>query len=155
MFLSLLASAGVVLLINCRPEIARQKWNKEWGPLVPHKTFPTDCGLCHTTEAWGVLREDFSFDHTAKTGYVLQGAHAQAACLRCHNDRGPVSAYLARGCGGCHPDPHASTLGMDCEKCHEQTSWRPTGSIADHARTGFHLVAEADTGFLHGLNGSR
>ncbi len=132
---------GAVLVINCRPEIPRQQWNRQWGPIVPHKTFPADCGLCHTTEGWGVLRADFSFDHTAQTGYVLAGAHAQAACLRCHNDRGPVSAYLARGCGGCHPDPHASSLGMDCEKCHEQTSWRPTGSIADHARTGFHLVA--------------
>jgi hypothetical protein len=140
-FLGLLAAAGAVLVLNCRPEVSRQKWNSQWGPLVPHKTFPADCGLCHTTEGWGVLREDFSFDHTARTGYVLAGAHADAACLRCHNDRGPVTAYLARGCGGCHPDPHASSLGLDCEKCHEQTSWRPTGSIADHARTGFHLVA--------------
>ena len=140
-FAGVLVTAGVVFITNCRPEVPRQNWNRQWGPLVPHKTFPGDCGICHVTQRWDLVRADFSFDHKAQTGYSLVGAHAYAACLRCHNDRGPVKAYLARGCGGCHPDPHASSLGLDCEKCHEQTNWRPTGSIADHARTGFHLIA--------------
>jgi hypothetical protein len=139
--LALLGVLGAVFLLNCRPEVSRQRWSEQWGPIVPHKTFPTDCGLCHTTEGWDVVKDDFSFDHSAETGYVLEGAHADATCLRCHNDRGPVSFYVARGCGGCHPDPHASALGQNCERCHEQRNWRPTGSIADHARTGFHLVA--------------
>ena len=89
--------------------------------------------LCHVTEGWDVLRKDFSFDHEKVTGYPLQ-AHAEAACLRCHNDRGPVQFY-ARGCGGCHPDPHTSSLGLNCERCHGQPNWRPTGLIAEHART--------------------
>jgi hypothetical protein len=62
-----------------------------------------------------------------------------AACLGCHNDRGPVQVYVNRGCGGCHPDPHTATLGLDCQRCHEQTSWRPTGLIVEHARTRFPL----------------
>lgn len=47
--------------------------------------------------------------------------------------------YLARGCGGCHIDPHKSALGLDCLRCHEQESWRPRGLIAEHARTRFPL----------------
>lgn len=115
-------------------------WDEEdWGPLVPHRTFPGNCGLCHVPERWDVLREDFTFDHGKETGHALEGAHASAACLRCHNDRGPVAAYVARGCGGCHADPHSGSLGLNCERCHGPTTWRPTGLIAEHARTSFPL----------------
>jgi hypothetical protein len=145
-----LAVLGVVVLLNCRAQEPRHAWSQRWGPLVSHKTFPGDCGLCHVTQRWDVLRADFSFDHETQAGYPLKGAHAGAACLRCHNDRGPVAAYVARGCGGCHPDPHASTLGLDCERCHEQTGWAPTGLIAEHARTrlpllGPHAVAPCES----------
>jgi hypothetical protein len=136
---ALLAAALCLLLVNCETLAPRNGWQKRWGPLVPHRTFPGDCGLCHVAERWDLLRPDFTFDHQKSTGYPLEGAHARAACLRCHNDRGPVSAYAARGCGGCHPDPHQSTLGLDCTRCHEQTTWRPTGLIAEHARTRFPL----------------
>jgi hypothetical protein len=142
MFLILpLAAAGIMFVINCRPDVPRESWSKRWGPLVPHRTFPGDCSICHVTERWDILRKDFSFDHKNKTGYPLEGAHAEAACLRCHNDRGPVMAYVNRGCGGCHPDPHTSALGLDCERCHGQMDWTPTGLIAEHNRTRFHLVA--------------
>jgi hypothetical protein len=128
-----------IILVNCRPNGPRQGWSRKWGPLVPHKSFPGDCGICHVPDRWDVLRDDFSFDHEKQTGYPLEGAHAEAACLRCHNDRGPVQAYVMRGCGGCHPDPHTATLGLDCRRCHEQTSWQPTGLIAEHAQTRFPL----------------
>lgn len=111
-----------------------------FGPLVPHDTFPGDCGLCHVPERWDVLRDDFAFDHEAETGVALEGAHTQAACLRCHNDRGPVQQYVARGCSGCHVDPHAGRLGTDCAHCHHQVDWRPTGMIAEHATTRFPLT---------------
>ena len=130
---------AAVALLNCRLDAPRQGWSSRWGPLVSHKTFPGDCGICHVTERWDVLRKDFSFNHEKQTGHPLEGAHATAACLRCHNDRGPVASFAARGCGGCHPDPHTSSLGLDCTRCHEQTSWRPTGLIAEHARTRFPL----------------
>ncbi len=127
-------------LVNCRSEGPQQGWNKKkWGPVVPHHRFPADCGLCHVPNRWDVLRDDFSLDHEKETGYPLEGAHAQAACLRCHNDRGPVQVYVSRGCGGCHPDPHTDSLGLDCQRCHEQTSWRPTGLIVKHAQTRFPL----------------
>ncbi len=112
--------------------------------MVPHKKFSKDCSLCHVAKRWDVLRSDFSFNHRKETGYALLGAHEQAACLRCHNDRGPIKAYLSRGCGGCHVDPHKATLGLDCERCHDQTVWTRPGrqgqKVADHARTRFPLT---------------
>ena len=120
------------------------RWNKDWGPLVPHTTFPRDCSLCHVSRRWDVLREDFKFDHLKETGHKLEGAHADASCLRCHNDRGPARLFSARGCGGCHIDPHKSTMGRDCTRCHGQESWqlRTTQGrqVADHARTRFPLT---------------
>ncbi|MEW6743408.1 MAG: hypothetical protein AB1486_11680 [Planctomycetota bacterium] len=143
-----LVIAGVVVLA-CVGSTPQEEWDPGFGPLVPHESFPGDCTICHTTESWYPLREDFSFDHLARTGVALEGAHAQAHCLRCHNDRGPVQAYVARGCGGCHPDPHEATLGSDCKQCHSQLSWEPIGMVGQHARTrfplsGVHLAVACD-----------
>jgi len=136
-----LVSAGFIW--GCRlvaAPVPRQGWDEErWGPLVPHTKCPGDCGLCHVPERWDVLREDFRFDHEKETGHKLEGAHAGAACLRCHNDRGPVKQFLERGCGGCHVDPHEGALGTDCAHCHRQDSWAPVGLVAVHARTRFPL----------------
>ncbi len=135
-----LLALGVLLATCGSTLIARHDWSDEWGPLVPHKTFPGDCSLCHVSDGWHVLRKDFEFDHAAQTSVDLRGAHARAACLRCHNDFGPVSAYVARGCAGCHTDVHRSQLGNDCTRCHNESSWRPTGLIAEHAQTRFPLI---------------
>lgn len=134
-----LAVVLMLLLVRCDALFPRQSWNLEWGTMVPHKTFPGDCGVCHVPERWDIIREDFAFDHEKETGYALEGAHNLAACLRCHNDRGPVTIYLARGCGGCHVDPHQGTLGIECQGCHNQDSFEPTGLVTDHARTRFPL----------------
>jgi hypothetical protein len=135
-----LCTAWALLSVDCETIVPRHGWSADWGPMVPHTKFPRgNCGLCHVSDRWDKLRDDFSFDHEKETGYALEGAHATAACLRCHNDRGPVSSYVSRGCGGCHPDPHKSTLGLDCQRCHDQRGWRPGGLIAEHARTRFPL----------------
>ncbi len=140
-----LGALCLTFAVNCqlgpalRGKVAVQGWDSRLGPLVSHRTFPGDCGLCHVPDRWDVLRQDLVYDHEKETGVALEGAHREARCLRCHNDRGPVSAYVARGCGGCHPDPHASSLGLDCQRCHNQVSWRPQGLIAEHARTRFPL----------------
>jgi hypothetical protein len=47
---------------------------------------------------------------------------------------------VARGCGGCHVDPHRGTFGLECTECHNQDIWAPIGLIADHARTRFPLI---------------
>lgn len=133
--------AWCLVVVNCETIVPRQSWSKKWGPMVPHETFPGDCSICHVSERWDVLREDFEFDHAKETGFALEGAHEGAACLRCHNDRGPVQAYVTRGCGGCHVDSHKGNLGADCTECHDQNTWFPGGLVADHAKTRFPLVA--------------
>lgn len=120
--------------------VGAQDWNSERGPVVPHDTFPSDCALCHAGGGWHAIRADFKFDHEREAGLALVGAHAQAECLRCHNDRGPVERFAARGCGGCHLDPHRGLLGSACVECHDERSWTPIGAFADHARTRFPLV---------------
>ena len=117
-----------------------QGWWAEHGPVVPHAGFPADCSLCHVGSGWTEIREDFHFDHGARTGVELEGRHAQAQCLRCHNDRGPVEVFARRGCAGCHPDPHRGDLGGDCSSCHGQEDWRVGEALALHSRTRFPLV---------------
>ena len=139
----ILAYISLAVILGCvsQSKAPRNGWDRaRLGPLVPHTTFPGDCGLCHVPENWTTLKGDFEFDHEAETGYALEGAHARATCLRCHNDRGPVAEYLARGCAGCHVDPHESTLDPDCTQCHNQLSWRPIGLVGMHDQTRFPLT---------------
>lgn len=119
---------------------ALHRWWAGLGPVLPHDSFPTDCKLCHVGDTWNVLSDDFEFDHEAKTGVALKGAHARAMCLRCHNDRGPVATFAAKGCAGCHEDVHAGSLGGNCESCHQQHTWRPEGQIERHNLTRFPLT---------------
>jgi len=115
-------------------------WWEERGPVIPHDTFPANCSLCHVGGDWTTLRDDFTFDHEAQAGLALVGAHASAQCLRCHNDRGPVEIFAARGCMGCHEDVHLAQLGTNCADCHGERDWRPEGVIAMHAASRFPLV---------------
>jgi hypothetical protein len=117
-----------------------QEWYEGFGPVIPHDTFPADCTLCHAGEDWSTIRDDFAFDHLAQTGYALEGAHAAAQCLRCHNDRGPVQLYAQRGCAGCHEDVHRGLQGAGCGACHDQRSWRPNEQVTQHTEYGFPLV---------------
>ena len=115
--------------------VPRNGWWEERGPVVPHDGFPADCTLCHVGDDWHTIRQDFAFDHEQETGVALRGAHDQAECLRCHNDRGPVALFAQKGCSGCHEDIHRGAMGADCTLCHGETGWRPEGQIAMHAST--------------------
>jgi len=139
-----LAGLALWLALSCAVEheqaTAVQRWWDERGPVVPHDTFPADCSLCHEGDGWRKIRADVAFDHEKETGVALEGAHENAECLRCHNDRGPAAMFAARGCAGCHQDPHRGQLGQDCSVCHQQDSWRPNEVLALHSRTRFPLV---------------
>jgi hypothetical protein len=121
-------------------DAARHRWWSGLGPVLPHDTFPGDCSLCHEGQTWTSIRKDFTFDHEKQTGVPLDGAHADAQCLRCHNDRGPVATFAAKGCAGCHEDVHQGWLGATCTSCHAQVTWFPVGMIERHARTRLPLV---------------
>lgn len=118
----------------------RHRWWSGRGPVLPHDSFPADCSLCHEGEGWQSLRADFSFDHEGETGVPLNGAHAQAQCLRCHNDRGLVAVFADQGCAGCHEDIHWGQLGPDCTDCHQEQTWQPSDQIARHSSTRFPLI---------------
>ncbi|MCX5660126.1 MAG: cytochrome c3 family protein [Planctomycetota bacterium] len=126
--------------VACSSYVTNQGWDRSHGPVVPHDSFPADCALCHVSENWHTLRKDFKFDHLKQTGTPLNGAHAQATCLRCHNDRGPVQRFSAKGCSGCHTDIHRTRLGNQCQTCHTEQTWVPKDIIARHNRTRFPLT---------------
>lgn len=127
----------------------RHRWWAQLGPVLPHDTFPADCKLCHVGEGWNVLTTHFQFDHLKETGVPLNGAHADASCLRCHNDRGPVSVFASKGCVGCHADVHQGDLGADCAKCHSEDDWRMTDAVSMHDRTRFALTGMHATVACH------
>ena len=60
------------------------------------------CTDCHTPEGWAGA----PFDHSARTGFVLTGAHASIACVDCHpgHDASSTAGHLRRvprsGCPG-------------------------------------------------------
>ncbi|MHC4911018.1 MAG: hypothetical protein ACYTF9_15025 [Planctomycetota bacterium] len=142
----LLLGTLVLWLAACASFALRQGWDPKFGPVIPHDSFPADCTLCHVGDDWNTIVDDFTFDHLAVTGVPLDGAHEQASCLRCHNDRGAVTDFTARGCAGCHLDPHAGKLGGLCNDCHNEQTWTPHDAIARHDRTRFPLIgAHAST----------
>ena len=77
------------------------------------------------------------FDHT-KADFVLQGAHAVAACDACHAAGKPYREAPSN-CSACHrkDDAHGGNLGQDCAACHDAASWLAT--TFDHDRTRFAL----------------
>ena len=100
----ILAVLAFLAWVACDSFVPVQGWDEKLGPVIPHDSFPADCALCHRGSDWHTLKDDFVFDHAKQTGVALHGAHVDAACLLCHNDRGPVSHYAAQGCAGCHAD---------------------------------------------------
>ncbi len=139
-----IVSLYVLLTVACvavpRRQLVPQQWSADRGPVVPHDNFPSDCSLCHEPGGWDRIRADFQFDHGRETGVELSGAHRDAQCLRCHNDRGPVGTFARRGCAGCHEDVHRGQLGRQCSQCHGENDWLPHGQFAMHNSTRFPLV---------------
>ncbi len=128
----------------------------------PHEGRLADCRSCHgETEPFARVAE---FEHPAS--FSLAGAHARAGCVECH-PRGSAYAIeaggseqatrAARSCETCHASPHrqpflaasaarlAVDAGASCASCHPVAGGpfeQPAPlSIADHAATGFPLVA--------------
>lgn len=104
------------------------------------------CARCHTTGSFRVLSWTGE-DHGTWTGFALRGAHAKAACARCHERGGggtpqggvPRSGVFARApkaCAACHQDPHAGQFvvrgATDCARCHGEESFKAT--TFDHQR---------------------
>lgn len=104
------------------------------------------CARCHTQESFAGA-SSAGFDHLIWTGFRLEGAHAEAACVACH---APDQQALALGkstlgraagaaCIDCHADPHGGQFaegpsGTDaCSRCHS-SSGPFTQVTFDHQR---------------------
>lgn len=118
------------------------------------------CDACHGLTAF--VPSTWGPEEHARTGFVLDGAHAEATCSRCHRPSGrrglaPLAAEFDLGkaavalalpeqrCEDCHADPHQGRYDhpphqWGCERCHSTTRFRPsTIGIEDHARFAFDL----------------
>jgi len=116
------------------------------APARARPKTPT-CTWCHRDSHRGQFKESCSpchkeggpggtpFDHRARTGFPLEGKHAEQPCTKCHKPvpappgaepgRRVVDFRGARGsCSGCHADVHGGKLGTSCEKCHDPKSFR-------------------------------
>jgi len=121
-----------------------------------------DCAACHK-EHFGVdfaiVRLDTAEFRHDRTGYDLEGAHADLGCRECHapervTDRtviafGREHGGLARTflglpdtCEACHgsDSPHGDDLnGRPCASCHGQEDWKEASGF-DHATTAYPLT---------------
>lgn len=71
------------------------------------------CAGCHTVQSFRVA----AFDH-ARTGWPLEGQHAEATCESCH--RGAHGRRLPHAaCSDCHADEHHGQFDpRPCDACH-------------------------------------
>jgi hypothetical protein len=85
---------------------------------------PIRCDDCHSTSSF--LLKDYRHRSRALAGFFV-GAHAAAACDRCHErtvapvaDGPPTMDFgVTATCTSCHTDPHRGAMGSDCIRCHE------------------------------------
>ena len=97
-----------------------------------HQGIPaSDCAGCHRFEGWSPARIDPEFTHTDR--FPLQGVHARAECVLCHESLHFQEA--SRDCTSCHSDVHQGKMGVDCLRCHGE-GWREARIAPDFAHTG-------------------
>ncbi|MFZ5470173.1 MAG: cytochrome C [Myxococcota bacterium] len=118
-------TSGVALLLGAGP-------SSKAKPPAAH-VVQTRCDACHSAQGWTVVR----FNH-AKTGFPLNGAHAQVSCKACHP--ADFMTPVLRDCAGCHGDVHAGELGLRCAGCHDEVRWQGAFRADAHRKTGFPLI---------------
>ena len=111
-----------------------------WHGRVPNMA-TRECKSCHT-EHKGRDKDiaDFSMDtfNHAGTDFELRGRHDQLVCTACHR---PEDKYrdAKSACIDCHrpDDGHKERMGVNCQNCHVEISWR--FSRFNHDKTKFQL----------------
>lgn len=82
-----------------------------------HQTSLGDqCSSCHNSASWSA----WSFDHTNKTEYPLEGAHNNLNCNLCHKSSLDKPLFPPKQCATCHKndDVHQGKFGRRCQQCH-------------------------------------
>jgi hypothetical protein len=96
------------------------------------------CESCHSERAWKTT----IFEHNRDSRFTLRGKHRTAKCESCHKDMG-FRVQPPAACAGCHERDdrekgHRGQLGKQCERCHNERSWRDTAF--DHRQSDFPLL---------------
>lgn len=139
--------------LQCHKEIKTQL-DKRTGYHYSKDIRGKDCASCHSDHNglnFDMVRfDEKNFNH-ALTGYELTGTHARTDCRDCHQPEKIADAKLKnrkntylglqRHCTACHSDPHQTTLGNDCARCHNTSDFSPASKF-DHAKTDFPLTGQ-------------
>ena len=156
----LAAGSAIYACLDCHKEIdARVSRRRGFhGSVVSVTSTSKDCIGCHSEhngENFSLIHWGFSqkaFDHK-RTGYTLEGKHAELRCQQCHKSEHVTEAEratikmkdlnrtflgLSRDCVSCHEDKHRGQLGKNCLQCHTLNDWK-TASGFDHSKTKFPL----------------
>lgn len=99
--------------------------------------FGNKCQSCHNASSW---KKNF-FNHDKKTKFKLRGKHKKAHCGDCHKGKLYKKTKIKQDCYSCHriDDKHKGQQGKQCQRCHNETSWR--GKVRfDHDVTHFPLI---------------
>jgi hypothetical protein len=145
--------------LTCHTEIAATLEQKAGFHGLMAPILSADCQRCHADHRgrdfdmidWQGARKDF--DHQ-RAGWPLAGKHAAVACTTCHEARRVTSPEIQsmlraqRGretflglwkrCDTCHQDEHRDQVVHECQRCHDERSWKPAPRF-DHAATAFPL----------------
>ncbi|MDI1362881.1 cytochrome c3 family protein [Methylotenera sp.] len=105
-----------------------------------------NCVECHTEHKGRAAQiapiNEKTFKHS-QTDFELKGAHADATKTECKECHKPKVKYrdAPNACNACHKkdDKHDGTLGVDCESCHNEKSWKETREKFDHNKSDFAL----------------
>ncbi|MFK5880394.1 MAG: hypothetical protein QM478_12965 [Flavobacteriaceae bacterium] len=114
----------------------------------PHKSkLPGDCKSCHKENDFNLFFGQKSFNHNT-TNFTLKGKHKQVDCFSCHKESdNPLLVFQdnlrvnENNCVQCHDDAHEGKFGLDCAKCHRETSFLSIKKIKDfdHSVTDYPL----------------
>ena len=142
-------AAAVIAMIGAMTWGAELRAAGPEKPPNPHGSYVEECSLCHSAEAWTPTHISPKFDH-AKSGFPLEGAHAQTACRACHTSLEFTKVKPKSTCVGCHQDVHQGELGQDCARCHTARSFVDrvrmvrAHNVTRFPLTGAHLAADCE-----------
>ncbi|GAA4946106.1 hypothetical protein GCM10023314_19240 [Algibacter agarivorans] len=114
----------------------------------PHeRKLPGDCKSCHKEDDFSLFFGGDTFNHNT-TNFTLNGKHNEVDCFSCHKESdNPLLVFQdnlrtnENNCVKCHDDVHEGKFGLDCAKCHRETSFLSIKEIKnfDHSVTDYPL----------------
>jgi hypothetical protein len=145
--------------LDCHKDLA---WLRERRLGLHGREGRDRCASCHPDHAGTDFKlvtwkegDSTRFDHR-RTGWPLDGSHAETRCTDCHKAelrRSPAAALfrrqvpglgwvgLDRGCATCHEDIHRGALAGNCLECHDTRDWKPAPRF-DHDSTAYPLTGK-------------